>query len=101
MARSREIVQRTVLIGLTLTVSGRTITLDDRVAIKAGPGCKAVKGDRTKVKCTTKASPTELSIVLGDKSDAFYNRSHAYTVVEAGAGNDTLLGGPGKNRITA
>ncbi|MEU4214236.1 hypothetical protein [Actinoplanes sp. NPDC026623] len=31
------------------TRSGNTITIDDVVAIKAGKGCKAVKGDKTSI----------------------------------------------------
>ena len=34
--------------GLTITIKGRTVTLTDKVAIKAGKGCKSVS--RTKVK---------------------------------------------------
>src|SRR4051812_10869961 len=47
---------------LVVTISGRTILLNDKVVIKAGKGCEAVEGDRTKVKCTTSAKPTELSV---------------------------------------
>ena len=44
--------------GLIITISGRTVTLDDKVAIKASKGCKAVKKDKTKVKCTTSKKTT-------------------------------------------
>src|SRR3954468_24463833 len=47
---------------LTITISGRTVTLDDSVAIKPGKGCKGVKGDKTKVKCTTPKKTTKLSV---------------------------------------
>lgn len=32
---------------VTITRSGRVVTVGDKVAIKAGKGCKAVRGDRT------------------------------------------------------
>ena len=54
---------------LVITVSGRTVTLNDRYPIKAGKGCKAVKGDRTKVKCTTARKPASVTVLLGDRSD--------------------------------
>src|SRR5690242_17116101 len=36
---------------VVVTRSGRTVTIDDVVALKAGKGCKAVSGDKTKVRC--------------------------------------------------
>src|SRR5690349_12863521 len=59
---------------LVITVSGRTVTLDDRVAIKAGAGCVAVKGDKTKVRCTTPKAPYAV-VGLGDKNDSVTNKS--------------------------
>src|SRR5690348_14035425 len=38
---------------VVVTLSGRTVTIDDRVAVKAGRGCRAVARDTTKVQCTT------------------------------------------------
>ncbi len=84
---------------LVITISGRTVTLNDTVAIKAGKGCKAVKGDRTKVRCTTARTPTEISVALGDKSDKVYNRTGAPMVAEGGSGNDILSGGSNRDRL--
>src|SRR3954453_23086067 len=47
---------------LVITISGRTVTLDDRVALKPGRGCKKV--DSTKVKCTTSKATAKLSVAL-------------------------------------
>jgi hypothetical protein len=44
---------------VVITRSGNTITIDDRVAISAGKGCKKVKGDKTKVICTTTGAAGE------------------------------------------
>src|SRR6188508_2036217 len=43
---------------VVITRAGNTITIDDVVAVKAGKGCKKVKGDKTKVRCTTRKAPT-------------------------------------------
>ncbi|MFC6566137.1 calcium-binding protein [Actinoplanes utahensis] len=84
---------------LVITISGRVTTLDDRVAIKPGRGCKAVSGDRTKVRCTTTAKPTEYSISLGDRNDAVHNRTSSHLTVAGGAGNDILSGGSNRDRL--
>ena len=85
--------------GLVVTISGRTVTLNDKVAIKAGKGCKAVKGDKTKVKCTTKKKTTKLSVALGDKNDSVTNKTSVYMLADGGSGNDTLTGGAGKDQL--
>jgi serralysin len=46
---------------IVITRSGRTVTIDDRVEIKPGKGCKRVKGDKTRVKCKTTKTPTRSS----------------------------------------
>jgi Ca2+-binding RTX toxin-like protein len=84
---------------LVITISGRTITLNDQVAIKPGKGCKAVKGDKTKVKCTTARKPTELSVVLGNKNDRVVNNTGVPLVAEGGSGNDALTGGTNRDRL--
>ncbi|WP_229067494.1 calcium-binding protein [Actinoplanes sp. DH11] len=84
---------------LSITISGRTITLNDKVAIKAGKGCKAVKGDKTKVKCTTK-KPTGLNVTLGDKNDFVDNHTAVRLTANGGTGNDTVYGGTGKDTLT-
>jgi Ca2+-binding RTX toxin-like protein len=84
---------------LVITISGWTVTLNDTVAIKAGKGCTAVKGDRTKVRCTTSRKPTELSIALGDKSDKVYNRTAVHLYADGGSGNDWVAGGTGDDIV--
>lgn len=84
---------------LTITVSGRTITLNDRVAIKAGPGCKAVKGDRTKVRCTTAGKPALVNVSLGNKNDKVVNKTSVPMTVFAGSGNDRVFGGAGVETV--
>jgi Ca2+-binding RTX toxin-like protein len=84
---------------LSITISGRTVTLNDKVAIKAGKGCKAVKGDKTKVKCTTPKKTTKLSVALGDKNDSVGNATSVYMLTDGGTGNDTLTGGSGKDQL--
>jgi Ca2+-binding RTX toxin-like protein len=84
---------------LTITISGRTVTLNDKVAIKAGKGCKAVKGDKTKVKCTTKKKTTKLSVALGDKTDSVTNKTSVYMLADGGSGTDKLTGGSGKDQL--
>jgi Ca2+-binding RTX toxin-like protein len=85
---------------LVITISGRTVTLDDKVAIKAGAGCKAVSGDKTKVKCTTSKKTTKVIVKLGDKNDKVTNKTSVPLVADGGAGNDTLIGGGGKDTLT-
>jgi len=85
--------------GLVVTISGRTVTLNDKVAIKAGKGCKAVKGDKTKVKCKTSKKTTKISVALGDRNDSVTNKTSVYMLADGGSGNDTLTGGSGKDQL--
>jgi Ca2+-binding RTX toxin-like protein len=85
--------------GLVITISGRTVTLNDKVAIKAGKGCKAVKGDKTKVKCKTSKKTTKISVALGDKNDSVSNKTSVYMLADGGSGNDTLTGGAGRDQL--
>ncbi|MEU4155993.1 calcium-binding protein [Actinoplanes sp. NPDC026670] len=77
-----------------LTRSGNTITIDDRVAITAGKGCKAVKGDKTKVRCTTTKAPTRVRVYTYDRNDTVVNRTGLGMTASGGTGNDKLYGGP-------
>ncbi|WP_430781247.1 calcium-binding protein [Actinoplanes sp. G11-F43] len=91
---------------VTLSGSGGTITVDDRVTVRAGAGCAAVTGDKTRVTCT---GVTYLrGIRLGDKNDVFVNRTsltgNVYgdsgaDTLTGGSGSETLYGGSGKDRI--
>jgi Ca2+-binding RTX toxin-like protein len=85
--------------GLTITISGRTVTLDDKVAIKAGKGCKAVKGDKTKVKCKTSKKTSRLSVALGDKNDWVVNKTSVYMLADGGSGTDKLTGGSAADQL--
>jgi Ca2+-binding RTX toxin-like protein len=80
---------------IVVTRSGRTVTVDDRVAVRAGKGCKAVRGDRTKVRCTAGAGETLLRFALGDRNDRFVNRTSLSGTVRGGTGRDNLAGGSG------
>jgi Ca2+-binding RTX toxin-like protein len=80
-----------------ITRSGRVVTIDDAVAIKAGKGCKAVKGDRTKVRCTTAKKTSIIWVRLGDRNDTLINGTGIGVNVQGGSGNDTLIGGSGRD----
>jgi Ca2+-binding RTX toxin-like protein len=84
---------------VVVTRSGNTVTVDDRVAVKAGKGCRAVKGDKTKVRCTTAKAPTRVLLHLGAKNDSVTNRSDLAISANGGDGNDTLAGGPRADRL--
>ena len=79
---------------VVVTRSGNTITIDDKVAVKAGKGCKAVKGDKTKVKCTTSRVPTRVRVYTYDRTDSVVNKTNLAITADGGTGNDTLTGGP-------
>ncbi|MEU8816062.1 calcium-binding protein [Actinoplanes sp. NPDC048796] len=82
-----------------ITRSGRTITVDDSVPVKAGKGCVAVKGDRTRARCTLKANPTWLRVVLGGYNDILVNRTDVSMTANGGAGNDRITGGSRRDII--
>jgi serralysin len=79
---------------VVITRSGNTITVDDRVAIKAGKGCKAVKGDKTKVRCTPAEAPTRIQVFAGDRNDRVENRTDLGMTARGDNGSDILIGGP-------
>ncbi|HWS35826.1 MAG TPA: calcium-binding protein [Actinoplanes sp.] len=70
------------------------LELSDRVAVKAGKGCKTVKGVKHTVRCV---GVTSAKISLGSGNDVFLNRGLLTTLVHGGAGNDTLNGGIGRD----
>ncbi|XVU25213.1 calcium-binding protein [Actinoplanes sp. CA-054009] len=84
---------------VSITRSGRTVTVDDSVPVKAGKGCVAVSGDRTKARCTTKTNPTWLRVVLGGYNDILVNRTDLSMTANGGAGNDRITGGPKRDII--
>jgi Ca2+-binding RTX toxin-like protein len=79
---------------VVVTRSGRTITIDDTVAIRAGAGCTAYKGDKTRVRCTTKANPTRVRVYLNDRNDSVVNKTDLPMTARGDHGNDRLTGGP-------
>jgi Ca2+-binding RTX toxin-like protein len=84
---------------VSITRSGRTVTVDDSVQVKAGAGCSSVSGDKTKVRCTLKADPNWLRIVLGGYNDVLVNRTDLSMTANGGAGNDRITGGPKRDII--
>ena len=82
-----------VVNSVLITRNGNTVTVDDRVKVKAGKGCTAVKGDKTKVRCTVKKGPTRVNVYLYDRNDSVWNNSGLPMSAEGGSGNDRLVGG--------
>lgn len=82
---------------VTVTISGRTVTITDRVAIKAGTGCRAVS--RTKVRCTTSQATKTIKVALGDKNDYVRNYTGVFMLAGGSTGNDTLVGGSGTDQL--
>ncbi|GLY05183.1 calcium-binding protein [Actinoplanes sp. NBRC 101535] len=87
--------------GVTITRSGTTITVDDRVKVKAGKGCTAVKGDSTKAKCriTKSGRDPDLIVHLGDRSDTLVNKTDISMTAYGGSGKDKLTGGSTTDRL--
>jgi Ca2+-binding RTX toxin-like protein len=86
---------------VVVTRSGRTFTIDDVVTVKAGKGCKAVKGDKTKVRCTTSKNPDWFRVYTGDKNDTITNKTDLGMTARAGSGNNTIIGGPKHDELFA
>ncbi|MBL7261855.1 calcium-binding protein [Paractinoplanes lichenicola] len=86
---------------VVLTMTGATMTIDDVYGLKAGAGCKAVKGDSTKVTCTpTGGRPVIWSrVYLGDGNDTIVNNSGRGATIDAGAGNDRITSGPSSDNV--
>jgi serralysin len=84
---------------VVVTRSGNTITIDDRFVIKAGKGCKAVKGDKTRVRCTPSKAPLRVRVLVDYGNDSVVNRTDLPISVYGGLGNDRIVGGPGNDRL--
>ncbi|WP_317620621.1 calcium-binding protein [Actinoplanes sp. KI2] len=84
---------------VVVTRSGNTVTFDDRVAIKPGTGCKAVSGDKTKVRCTTTKAPTAVYVYLNDGNDYLRNDSGLAMYATGGSGNDIMVGGSSADHL--
>ncbi|GIE87300.1 calcium-binding protein [Actinoplanes regularis] len=76
---------------VVVTRSGKTITIDDVVAVKPGKGCKKV--DSSKVRCTTTKTPTRVGIYTYDRNDSIVNTSDLAMTADGGTGNDRITGG--------
>jgi hypothetical protein len=79
---------------VSITRSGRTVTVDDSVPVRAGAGCSAVSGDSTKARCTLKVDPTWLRVRLGEGDDVLVNRTDLSMSANTLNGNDRITGGP-------
>ncbi|GAA4939249.1 calcium-binding protein [Actinoplanes utahensis] len=82
---------------VVLTISGRTVTIDDRVALTAGAGCSRV--DSTKVRCTTSAATARLDVWVGDRNDYVRNDTGVFMLAGGANGDDTLIGGSGRDQL--
>ncbi len=86
---------------VVVTGSGKTIVIDDRVALKPGAGCKRVSGDKTRVKCTATKNIKLIRVSLGNGNDTFVNKTATAkpiaSTVTGGPGDDTLTGGANKD----
>ena len=86
---------------VAVTRSGNTITIDDGQQLKAGTGCVAVSGDKTKVRCTPAATPTGVQVDLGDGNDVLVNLTDLPLTAFGRAGSDRITGGPAGDAIQA
>lgn len=68
------------------------LTIDDKYPIKAGPGCKPVKGDRTKVNCGLGELSERVRVHTYDRADSVTNKTRLQLIAYGGAGNDTVRG---------
>ncbi|WP_173074136.1 calcium-binding protein [Phytohabitans rumicis] len=84
---------------VTVTRSGRVITIDDKVRVNPGKGCKRVGTDITKVRCTTSANPTRIRAWLRAYNDYLTNKTDVAMSIYGEAGNDRLIGGPRNDSI--
>ncbi|SDT75204.1 calcium-binding protein [Actinoplanes derwentensis] len=84
---------------IVITKSGNKVTIDDRVTVKAGEGCTAVKGDKTKVTCTDPKPIARVRVELGSGNDSVTNRTAVPLTALGGSGNDTIRGGSGRDKL--
>ncbi|MBG0567837.1 calcium-binding protein [Actinoplanes aureus] len=84
---------------VVVTRSGRTVTIDDRVAVQPGKGCKQVKGDKTKVRCKTRNTPKKVVVNVYDRNDSVVNNSNLRMEAYGGEGSDKLVGGSGADML--
>jgi Ca2+-binding RTX toxin-like protein len=77
---------------VVVTRSGNTVTIDDRVAVKPGKGCRKI--DKTKVKCKTAKTPTRVRVSTYDRVDRIVNNADLAMTANGGTAGDTIHGGP-------
>ncbi|MCA2216541.1 calcium-binding protein [Jidongwangia harbinensis] len=68
------------------------LTLDDTYPIRAGAGCKPVKGDRTKVTCGLGELTERVRVHTYDRGDSITNKTRLKLIAYGGSGNDTIRG---------
>ncbi|MEU4163567.1 calcium-binding protein [Actinoplanes sp. NPDC026670] len=84
---------------VVITRSGSTVTIDDRVTLRAGVGCKQVTGDKTRVRCTIDREIRRIDASLGSGNDRITNRTSLSLRASGGSGNDYLIGGSGSDSL--
>ncbi|MEU8665079.1 calcium-binding protein [Actinoplanes philippinensis] len=84
---------------VVITRSGNTVTVDDRVTLRAGKGCKQVKGDKTRVRCAIGTDFGRLDVNLGSGNDKVTNRTGLRLFAKGGSGNDDLNGGSAEDSL--
>jgi hypothetical protein len=68
------------------------LTIDDKHPIKAGSGCKPVKGDKTKVTCGLGELTMWVRVHAYDRGDSVTNKTRLQLIAYGGSGNDTIRG---------
>lgn len=68
------------------------LTIDDKYPIKAGFGCKPVKGDNTKVTCGLGELTERVRVHTYDRGDSVTNKTRLKLIAYGGTGNDTIRG---------
>ncbi|MEU4243765.1 hypothetical protein [Actinoplanes sp. NPDC026619] len=63
-----------------------------------GKGCKKVKGDKTRVRCTPKKTPIRVRVYTYDRNDSIVDRTDLAMTADGGTGNDRIAGGPRGDR---
>jgi Ca2+-binding RTX toxin-like protein len=68
------------------------LTIDDKYPIRAGSGCKPVKGDRTRVTCGLGELTERIRVHTYDRGDSVTNKTRLKLIAYGGSGNDTIRG---------
>ncbi|KUL34618.1 calcium-binding protein [Actinoplanes awajinensis] len=85
---------------VSITRSGTRLVVDDRVSVKAGAGCKAVKRDKTKVICSSSRGWAGITLTLGTGNDVAVNHTNVRLRADGGPGQDRLTGGSAVDSLT-